>query len=160
MRSLKKRYIFVAALLAVSWMTMNQTNIRQTAEADQLSCKTIVITVPSTKRIIVETARTPAEHQAGLSGRNTLPEDSGMLFLFESPDIYPFWMKDTRIPLDIIWLRNNQVVEMTSLNPESNGTTPSHNPAALADSVLELPQGKASTYNIQLGSRLDWNDCS
>lgn len=52
----------------------------------------------------VEIARTPQQHQQGLMYRTYLAEHRGMLFVFNSPEIYSFWMKNTLIPLDFVWL--------------------------------------------------------
>lgn len=53
--------------------------------------------------VSVELARTPAEQKRGLMGRRSLPSDTGMLFVFPSDQILSFWMKDTLIPLDILF---------------------------------------------------------
>jgi uncharacterized membrane protein (UPF0127 family) len=58
----------------------------------------------------IELARTPEEQQKGLSNRASLPEDHGMLFLFDKPAPYGFWMKEMRFPLDIIFIKNKTVV--------------------------------------------------
>ncbi|MEK6936478.1 MAG: DUF192 domain-containing protein [Nanoarchaeota archaeon] len=55
---------------------------------------------------LVETADTMAERENGLMNRDFLNENQGMLFIFEEKGIYPFWMKDTLIPLDIIWINS------------------------------------------------------
>lgn len=55
----------------------------------------------------VEIAMSPTEKQKGLSGRNFMGKNSGMLFVFSQPGIYRFWMKDMKFPIDIIWLDEN-----------------------------------------------------
>jgi len=92
----------------------------------------------------VEIARTESEHKKGLSKRDKLDSDKGMLFVFNKPGIYTFWMKDTLIPLDIIWLAPsgvegiNKVVELTTLQLQNNDDIPSYTPKNEADFVLEL----------------------
>lgn len=100
---------------------------------------------PKTARIIIngktfnaEVAQTDAEQTKGLSGRDYLAADSGMLFVFPKSDIYTFWMKDTKIPLDIIWINDGKIVEMTTLNPPSDDKIPSYTPKNKAQYVLEL----------------------
>src|SRR4026208_1251957 len=61
----------------------------------------------------IEIAQTQIEREKGLSGRDTLPENSGMLFVFDKPDYYAFWMKDMKFPLDFIWIRDQKVVQIT-----------------------------------------------
>ena len=56
------------------------------------------------KDIKVELALTQSQREKGLSGRNYLDKNSGMLFVFPQAGNHSFWMKDTLIPLDIIWL--------------------------------------------------------
>src|SRR5258708_37457165 len=58
----------------------------------------------------VEVATTSAQQQQGLSGRNSLPKDQGMLFVFKTAYRYPFWMHNMKFPLDIIFMRDNKIV--------------------------------------------------
>jgi uncharacterized membrane protein (UPF0127 family) len=90
------------------------------------------------KTYTVDVAKTEPEKNKGLSGRKYLAPNSGMLFVFEKPGVYPFWMKDTLIPLDIIYINNNKVVEITTLQPQSSGNIPRYTPQNKADYVLEL----------------------
>ncbi|MCC6290679.1 DUF192 domain-containing protein [Candidatus Nomurabacteria bacterium] len=62
------------------------------------------------KKIDLELAQTPEEMTRGLSGREGLPEDSGMLFVYPEDTVPAFWMKDMRFPIDIIWLDKNWMV--------------------------------------------------
>lgn len=55
----------------------------------------------------VEVAYTDEEKEAGLSNRTELPEDAGMLFVWDEPEEVSIWMKDTKIPLDIIFVDND-----------------------------------------------------
>lgn len=67
--------------------------------------QTIALVGPDRQAVIVaiELADDPEERAAGLMNRESLPEDHGMLFLFEEPQILNFWMKDTLMPLDIFF---------------------------------------------------------
>lgn len=90
------------------------------------------------KTFNVEIAQTDAEHTKGLSGRDFLAPDAGMLFIFPSSDIHTFWMKDTLIPLDIIYINDNNIVEITTLQPQNGDNIPKYTPQNKANYVLEL----------------------
>lgn len=86
----------------------------------------------------IEVADNDAERAKGLSGRDYLASDTGMLFVFPKADIWPFWMEGTKIPLDIIYIDNNKIVEVTTLAPPTDGNIPSYTPTQKAQYVLEL----------------------
>lgn len=66
----------------------------------------------------VKLAQTPQERQIGLMNVTNLPEDEGMLFIFPKEGDYAFWMKDTLIPLDIIWINQNlEIVNIATAQP-------------------------------------------
>ena len=57
----------------------------------------------------VEVATSSAQQQQGLSGRNSLATDKGMLFIFKTPNKYAFWMKDMKFPLDMVFIKDNKI---------------------------------------------------
>src|SRR6266550_6083274 len=65
----------------------------------------------------VEIANTTVEQQQGLSGRNSLPQDQGMLFVFKKADLYAFWMKGMKFPLDMIFIKDNKIVSISQNVP-------------------------------------------
>jgi uncharacterized membrane protein (UPF0127 family) len=103
----------------------------------------------------VEIAQTPLARQQGLGGRKALAENNGMLFLFSNPDKVAFWMKDTLIPLDLIWIKSGRVLEITpNVRPEPNVADSSlqrYFPADPVDSVIEVNAGWTSKNNIKVG---------
>ena len=108
-----------------------------------------------THRFIVEVARTPQEQATGLMNRSTLAPDRGMIFPFEAPRPASFWMKNTLIPLDILFIR----ADGTIANVEAN-TVPlsldNVNSAGSVAAVLEIPGGRAAELGIAAGDRVDW----
>src|SRR3972149_4363578 len=66
--------------------------------------------------IKTEIAGTPAERTRGLSGRECIGKNQGMLFVFDKPDYYPFWMKNMRFPIDIIWIDASKKVVYVKSN--------------------------------------------
>ncbi|MFH1620940.1 MAG: DUF192 domain-containing protein [Patescibacteria group bacterium] len=107
-------------------------------------------------RIEVEIADTPLSRIQGLSGRASLPEKSGMLFIFSEPDIQRFWMGDMRFPLDMIWINGDTVLEVVTLQPPSpQAPVPeSWTSKEPADKVLELNAGLAEKLGIVAGSKI------
>ena len=103
----------------------------------------------------VELARTPEEQSRGLMERQYLARDSGMLFIFPSEGVYPFWMKNTLIPLDIIWLDSNRSIVFISRNSQPCGTgeCPSINPGKSARYVLELNGGTSDRIGLKEGDK-------
>src|SRR3989344_3154807 len=98
-----------------------------------------------TARFAVELARDDAAVRKGLSGRPALPEDTGMLFLFPEPYRYRFWMPDMHFPIDIIWIANDIVVDITEeVPPEDDLANPDfYRPRTPARYVLEINAGAA-----------------
>lgn len=93
----------------------------------------------------IEIAQTAAERQKGLMDRNFLPSQSGMLFVFEEEKPYGFWMKNTLIPLDMIWLDSNKKVVDIAHGAQPCGEEnsainkcPSYTPSTPALYVLEI----------------------
>ncbi len=104
-------------------------------------------------RFHVTVAQSEAQRERGLSGRTSLNQDEGMVFLFPSQGIYPFWMPEMRFPLDIIWIRQNAIVEMAQLDaPSIDHPEPElHTPTEQADMVLEVPAGTAQALQLRIG---------
>lgn len=105
----------------------------------------------------VEIADTDEKRTRGLSGRDKLEQNEGMLFVFPSPGFYRFWMKDMKFPLDFIWIDNDKIVDLTenvSL-PKSAGEILSTFSAKYPfDKVLEINDGKIKSYDIKVGDRI------
>jgi uncharacterized protein len=100
----------------------------------------------------VKVATTSAEQQQGLSGVKSLPQDQGMLFVFPTAQKYAFWMKEMKFPLDIIFMKDNKVVDFVENVPApKNGETdlPIYQPANSANNVLEVNAGLVKKYDIK-----------
>ena len=106
-------------------------------------------------RFRVEVARTEAEQARGLMFRTRLGPDEGMIFPREPVDIPSFWMKNTPLPLDIIFIGTDRRI----LNVAANTVPYSLEPvgsAGMASAVLELPGGRAAQLGIGAGDRVTW----
>ena len=104
----------------------------------------------------VELARTHSARTRGLKFRERLGDREGMLFIFEAEDFYGFWMKDTLIPLDIVWIGENKKVVFIKKNARPCKTEKcrviySEQPAKY---VLELNAGSVDKIGLELGDTL------
>lgn len=102
-------------------------------------------------------AKTDKEKRIGLSEKKSLPENSGMLFIFEKPDYYSFWMKEMQFPIDIIFIKGNKIVTIyTSLKPPKtqDESLPIYKPDEPANMVLEINSGLAQKYNLKKGDKV------
>jgi uncharacterized membrane protein (UPF0127 family) len=103
--------------------------------------------------IPVEIADTPDERQRGLMFRESLPKDRGMLFIFDEEGTYSFWMKNTMIHLDIIWISSeNIVVHVEKDLTPCLGLCPSYKSNQPARYVLEVNSGVADELGIHEGT--------
>lgn len=104
-----------------------------------------------------EVVKTPQERQQGLSGRQALPANHGMLFVFDTTERWSIWMKDMHFAIDILWLNDQkQVVDIKhSVSPETYPQA--FRPLLPARYVLELPAGTAEAANIHIGDSAAFN---
>ncbi|MHB8831356.1 MAG: DUF192 domain-containing protein [Patescibacteria group bacterium] len=107
-------------------------------------------------QISVMVADTEVAHKQGLSGYERIKDDQGMLFLFDQPYKYMFWMKDMKFPLDIIFIRDGRIVDMASdLPAPKEGESPAtFTPNEMADRVLEVNAGTAKKFGWSLGTEV------
>ena len=100
----------------------------------------------------LEVADTPKKQQLGLMHRKSMPQDRGMLFVFEDERERSFWMKDTHIPLDIIYAdAAGKVVSVKQMKPLDETSVASDGPAKYA---VELNQGAARRCGVATGDVL------
>ena len=103
----------------------------------------------------VSLALTPEEQSKGLMFVNHLDDDRGMLFVFDKDGIYPFWMKNTLIPLDIIWIdSNNKVVFMSKDAQPCKLTCDPINPEEQARYVLEINADISDKIGLAVGDNV------
>ncbi len=107
----------------------------------------------------VELAQTFEEKQRGLMYREHLDANRGMLFVYEDEDIYSFWMKNTLLPLDIIWIDSNYKVVYIEHNavPCNESPCKSINPEERALYVLEINGGISKKIGLEEGEQVSIN---
>jgi uncharacterized protein len=111
------------------------------------------------KTLSIELADTAAKQSRGLSGREGIDEDKGMLFVFQQPGRPLFWMKDMKFSIDIIWINDNKVVDITQNVPTQPGadTTELKNyqPKEETNLVLEVSDGWVARNGLKIGDIID-----
>lgn len=106
--------------------------------------------------IALEVARTPAQQALGLMYRTQLPDSQGMLFPLAEPRVPRFWMKNVKIPLDIIFLRDGEIRAIaTNVPPCMSDPCPTYGPDEAIDQVIELAGGRADQLGLEVGDRVE-----
>jgi len=110
------------------------------------------------ERFQARVARTIDQQRRGLMNEAYLPKDAAMLFVFHNVGRHPFWMKNTLIPLDIIWINKNKKIVYIKEDflPCRSEQCPDENPDVDALYVLEVNAGTAKKLKIQIGDKVDF----
>jgi uncharacterized protein len=108
------------------------------------------------RNLKVDVARSKDQQRQGLSGRQELDENSGMLFTFFDYQVRQFWMKDMNFPLDIIWIKDQTIVKISEnvpiLTNDAITTVSSDNDI---NKVLEVKAGWSKKNNIKIGDKIE-----
>lgn len=136
----------------------------QSNSPQQLTSATMGQKLPETaqftfnrRTIRLEVARTATEQSTGLMSRTNLPRNRGMVFVFSPPRAVRFWMKDTLIPLDMIFMSNGIVKYIGAKIPPCHADPCPNYGAATGleiDSVIELRSGRAAQLHLKVGDRI------
>lgn len=143
----KALLIVILAILIVffliSWPTNKSGEIF--IEINNIKIKTeVVSTVPSQRQ--------------GLSNRQNLDENAGMLFVFPDYKIRTFWMKDMKFSIDIIWILNNKIIDITKNAPMPSGETiPTFESTESINYVLEVNAGFSEKNSIKIGDMVKFS---
>lgn len=148
--------ILLLGVLAIIFFILIFTSNKQCSNCQKIGNQQISQVCLKDTCFNVELATTTEEMARGLMSREKLEENKGMLFIYEKEQIRGFWMKDTLIPLDIIWLNKNQEVVFIKKNAEPCGNLiciPTISPQK-AQYVLEINAGLADKINLNIGEQL------
>lgn len=110
--------------------------------------------------VSVEIAADDEMRAQGLMYRDRLDPDKGMLFVFPQDDVFSFWMKNTRIPLDMLWIDSGRrlVGLKENVPPCHVPDCPSYGPGVAARYVLEVGGGEAAKHGLKVGDTLQFID--
>lgn len=107
-------------------------------------------------RIDAQVAQTPQTREIGLMHRRSMPDQEGMLFVFERPDMVCFWMKDTLLPLSAAFIADDgRIVNIVDMAPQTTEPHCTQEPVRL---VLEMNKGWFAKRGLGTGSRISGLD--
>ncbi len=149
----------VLLLVAVALVLLNLPSGQQTETSYNAS---FIVDGEKAGALTLEVANTTEEREQGLMHRESLPDNHGMLFVFPDEKVRPFWMKNTLIPLDMIFISSN----LTVLNVEEAYTQPNATDEELtiytsdgpAKYVIETHRGFAAEHGIEAGTEVVFNE--
>jgi len=146
---------FLFALMAVSMLLALGVSFYEHSPEE---LETVIVKTQQGREYIfqVEIADTPQERAQGLMFRKSMPEDHGMLFKFGAPRVLSFWMKNTYLPLDIIFIDAEGYIKKIHkrATPESLAKISSEVPVS---SVLEINGGLSEQWGISVGDKVSLN---
>ena len=135
-----KFLILIVVITAILIILKNEPQVKYTK-----------VTIGSVE-VNTEIADTPLKHIKGLMFRKSLPENNGMLFIFNNEDYYNFWMVNTTIPLDMIWInRDMEIVHIEKNTQPCFINCKIYSPKEKAKYVLEANAGFVDKHKIEVG---------
>jgi uncharacterized membrane protein (UPF0127 family) len=139
------------ALLLGLFLALLLPALTARADSPQTDLPRIALTA-GIHRIDAQVAATPAQRQVGLMWRKEMPQNEGMLFIFEQPSVQCFWMKNTLLPLTAAFVTDDgSIVNLADMKPQTTDSHCSTNPVRY---VLEMNQGWFARRGLSAGSRL------
>lgn len=149
--------LIITALAGLSFISNQQGIVRQDPIADFLTAQVTTAT-QNQYTFTLEVADSTEEWSKGLMLRTNISENSGMIFIFPDSQYRNFWMKDTLVPLDIIYIDQNLKVVDIHHSTRPNQTAETYPSSVPAKYVIELPGGTAKKLNIQIGNSLTFSE--
>lgn len=144
----------IVLLFTVVCLRLSADGLQMTADSSRLTVDRLPAQVCFHEQCLaVEIADTNEERMRGLQARELLPEGEGMLFIFPAPGVYHFWMKDTLISLDMIFLdEDRRIVGIErDVPPCQEDPCPQYGPAQKSLYVLEANAGYAARHDLKIG---------
>jgi uncharacterized protein len=137
--------IFLAFIL-IQFNPLGKSPLKKDVPSVVIKDHTFTVTIASTE----------LQRQQGLSGQASLPLTEGKLFLFDHPDVYAFWMKGMKFPIDIIFIKDNKIVSITeNAQPATTEEPQIYQPTGSINAALEINAGLSKKYNFKPGDTVD-----
>lgn len=149
--------LIVLGILLVSFLFWKNYTPGETLVVDNIKNTPAINRVSIGDTFInVRLADTPEKKELGLGGTQSMPEDEGMLFIFNQSYPYPFWMKGMLFPIDIIWVDGNGKIIFIKKNATVESYPETFAPALPAKYVLEVNSGFTDRHNINEGDTISF----
>ena len=149
--------IFVSLILMASVSACQMISAQGVGSAQLALIPLEIKTVKRALQFKVEVARTDEEQARGLMFRSSLPNDGGMIFPMAPAREASFWMKDTIIPLDMIFIRSDGTIARIAAQTVPYDLTPVSSGEAVA-AVLEIAGGHAAALGIAENDHVTWKN--
>ncbi len=147
-------------LIASKALLINQNPIREQVVTPQPNPKTAQRELKIGKEaLLVETRQTEAELELGLSWREQLGENEGMVFVYPVKQKVAYWMQGMQFPLDFLWVAGGKVVEITESIPaptKENPVVRTVSPLEEVEMVIEVNAGWIKNHTIRVGDAVVW----
>ncbi len=164
---MKRQYLRIISFVAFGMCCLSISSCKE----DKKTVKPVVITFKKEgeltikkasndsiiKKIDIEIADNDYETQTGMMYRDSMEDTQGMLFVFPDAQYHTFYMKNTRIPLDIIYIGSDKKIVSIQKNakPFDESSLPSNAPAQY---VLEINAGLSETWNLEVGDVINYTN--
>lgn len=157
MKKVLLTFVLLCIVLGAMYLTQKYLNEGRTFSFLK---KTPIVTINNNSfKVILATSQ--QEREIGLSETKQLSRNQGMIFLFDKPDYYPFWMKNMKFPIDIIYIDNDTIVTIKNdiQPPKDNRESPKiYIPTAPANKVLEIEAGLSEKYKFKNGDKVKYEN--
>jgi hypothetical protein len=155
-------FVLILAISGAILLVLNKFSSKNPADINQIrepsretsqvsEIKSLLI---GNREINVILVQTPEERQMGLSGRTNLPANTGMLFVFETPGTYGFWMKDMLFSIDMVWISADKRIIHIEKSVSPDTFPKAFSPKDPALYVLEVKAGFSDKNNIKVGDTI------
>ncbi|MDP2925713.1 MAG: DUF192 domain-containing protein [Nanoarchaeota archaeon] len=152
---MEKRYLLLLVLILLIIITISTVRLNHNINNNEKAKDISKVIFQNNISVNVELSKTSEEHEKGLMFREKLDENSGMLFIFEDDKIRDFWMKNTLIPLDIIFIdKDLKIVKIAEAIPCEIEDCPIYSSDIPARYVLELSKGYCKNNDIGIGDKI------
>ncbi|MEJ7933087.1 DUF192 domain-containing protein [Sphingobium sp. AN558] len=156
------RLLLAALLLGITACSSHPASADKadaSAAATQIRLPLVIRNAKGNHRFDVEVARSPQEQERGLMFRTSIETDGGMLFPMSPPRTASFWMENTLVPLDMLFIRTDGSIAFIKANAEPYSRIPVSAGIPVA-AVLELRGGRAAELGIAPEDRVRWGRCA